>query len=147
MQAMDSTSADPPAATTITGTWMSTREATDPLAAQTIDPREETLRQFVAHGSAVLGFCRAMIFRTGEAEDVVQDTFLKLLVHLEAGGDRANLRAWLFTVAANACRDRVKRSRRWLPWPDHLDKPSMEPADDGRDLRPARHRVPNAQRT
>ena len=116
---------------------MSTREATDP-AAQTIDPREETLRQFVANGPAVLGFCRAMIFRTGEAEDVVQETFLKLLVHLQAGGARANLRAWLFTVAANACRDRVKRSRRWLPWPDHFEMPSMEPADDARDLAPAR---------
>ena len=61
MQAMDSTNADPPAATTITGTWMSTREVTDPLAAQSVDPREETLRQFGAHGAAVLGFCRAMI--------------------------------------------------------------------------------------
>ena len=128
MQAMDSTNADPPAATTITGTWMSTREATDPAAAQRSTRARRRFVNSSPTDAAVLGFCRAMIFRTGEAEDVVQETFLKLLVHLEAGGDRANLRAWLFTVAANACRDRVKRSRRWLPWPEHLDMPSMEPA-------------------
>ena len=129
---------NPPAVTTITGTWMSPRDTADPAVAQSVDPREETLRQFGAHGAAILGFCRAMIARTGEAEDVVQETFLKLLVHLEAGGDRANLRAWLFTVAANACRDRLKRARRWLPWPEHLELPSMDPPDDAPELGPAR---------
>ena len=61
-------------------------------------------------------------------------------IHLEAGGDTANLRGWLFTVAANACRDRMRRRLRWLPWTP-ANEPSVEPAplrdEDGR-LRAAR---------
>ena len=70
----------------------------------------------------------------------MQETFLKLLTHLEAGGHTANLRGWLFTVAANACRDRMRRRLRWLPWTP-ANEPSVDPAplpdEDGR-LRAAR---------
>ena len=57
----------------------------------------------------------------------MQETFLKLLTHLESGGHTANLRGWLFTVAANACRDRMRRRLRWLPW-----TPANEPSVDTR---------------
>jgi RNA polymerase sigma-70 factor (ECF subfamily) len=68
----------------------------------------------------------------------VQETFLKLLQHLEKGGDRSNLRAWLFTVAANACRDRLRWRVRWLPWRAELDARVVEDVDDRLDLRAAR---------
>jgi RNA polymerase sigma-70 factor (ECF subfamily) len=55
-----------------------------------------------------------------DAEDVVQETFLKLLRHLGADGSTENIRGWLFTVAAHALRDRQRRRSRWMPWsPDH----------------------------
>lgn len=37
--------------------------------------------------------------------EVVQETFLKLHEHLLAGGDRTNLRAWLYRVAHNLARN------------------------------------------
>lgn len=37
--------------------------------------------------------------------EVVQDTFLKLHEHLLTGGDRTNLRAWLYRVAHNLARN------------------------------------------
>jgi hypothetical protein len=49
-----------------------------------------------------------------DAEDVLQETFMKLLRHLEAGGDTANLRGWLFTVAA-APRGIASAASRWIP--------------------------------
>jgi RNA polymerase sigma factor (sigma-70 family) len=73
-----------------------------------------------------------------EAEDVVQEVFLRLLQHLHAGGDRTNLRAWLFEVAANCCRDRLRRRRRWLPWRPDLDRRTAPPDSEARDLRLAR---------
>jgi RNA polymerase sigma-70 factor (ECF subfamily) len=40
------------------------------------------------------------------ARDIVQESFLKLHEHLLAGGDRANLRAWLYRVVHNSARNR-----------------------------------------
>ena len=73
-----------------------------------------------------------------EAEDVVQETFLKLLQHLRGRGDRANLKSWLFTVAANACRDRLRARRRWLPWRAELDRRAAPAPDEAPDRRLAR---------
>jgi RNA polymerase sigma-70 factor (ECF subfamily) len=39
------------------------------------------------------------------AQEIVQDTFLKLHEHLLADGDRRNLRAWLYRVAHNMARN------------------------------------------
>jgi len=38
-------------------------------------------------------------------EEILQETFLKLHQHLLAGGDRSNLRAWLYRVAHNLARN------------------------------------------
>lgn len=78
---------------------------------------------FQAHGGAVYRFAAVLVRHHQDAEDVVQETFLKLLRHLEAQGDTTNLRGWLFTVAAHAARDRQRRRMRWIPW---------RPAHDGR---------------
>jgi RNA polymerase sigma-70 factor, ECF subfamily len=40
------------------------------------------------------------------ARDVVHDAFLKLHEHLIGGGDRSNLRAWLYRVAHNQAQNR-----------------------------------------
>ena len=102
------------------------------------DPAADTLRLFQEHGPALYRFCRVTLGRTDEADDVVQETFLKLLQHLEKAGDRSNLRAWLFTVAANACRDRLRWRVRWLPWRAELDVRIVEAVDDRPELRAAR---------
>src|SRR5437762_4238064 len=38
-------------------------------------------------------------------QEIVQESFLKLHEHLLAGGDRSNLRAWLYRVAHNLARN------------------------------------------
>ena len=91
--------------------------------------QHDVLRLFEAHGSALYRFARFTLGADEEAEDVVQESFLKLLEHLQAGRDRANLRAWLFAVAANACRDRLRSRRRWLPWQAERDRRSVQPHD------------------
>jgi len=42
---------------------------------------------------------------TETSQEIVQDTFLKLHEHLLRGGDRGNLRAWLYKVAHNLSRN------------------------------------------
>jgi RNA polymerase sigma-70 factor, ECF subfamily len=117
--------------TTITGTWMKALEPTGAAEVTPVDPQAEAMRLFSAHGLALYRFCRSTLGHASDAEDIVQDTFLKLLQHLRAGGDRSNLRAWLFAVAANACRDRQRWRVRWLPWRAELDARVVEsPGED-----------------
>ena len=96
---------------------------------------EAARAQFEAHGAAVYRFAVVLVRHHQDAEDVVQETFLKLLRHLDAGGDRGNLRGWLFTVAANAARDRQRRRRRWVAWlpvHDAQVSPPVLADEDGR---------------
>ena len=100
------------------------------------DPQDETLGLFQEHGTALYRFSRSVLHDTGDAEDVVQETFLKLLHHLQHGGDRRNLKSWLFTVAANACRDRTRWRVRWLPWSAESDTRAVEPVETEVRLKP-----------
>ena len=96
---------------------------------------DRTRELFREHGTAIYRFAVALLRHSQDAEDVVQETFLKLLQHLEGGGDTANLRGWLFTVAANAARDRQRKRMRWTPWSSDHDR-AVEPPpladEDGR---------------
>ena len=106
---------------------------------------------FQEHGTAVYRFAVVLVRNRQDAEDVVQETFLKLLSHLNAGGDASNLRGWLFTVAAHAARDRQRRRGRWVSWlPAHDAQvpPPMLPDEDGRlkNARDALQRLPERDR-
>ena len=106
---------------------------------------------FQEHGAAVYRFAVVLLRQHQDAEDVVQETFLKLLRHLDAGGEATNLRGWLFTVAAHAARDRQRRRTRWVPWlPAHDAQvpPPVLPDEDGRlkSARAALRRLPGRDR-
>jgi RNA polymerase sigma-70 factor (ECF subfamily) len=99
------------------------------------DTRQSVLALFEEHGAAVYRFALAVLRHREDAEDVVQDTFVKLLDHARADGDDSNLRGWLFTVAANGCRDRLRRRWRWIPWTPANDtavRPAPLHDEDGR---------------
>jgi RNA polymerase sigma-70 factor (ECF subfamily) len=90
---------------------------------------------FEAHGAAIYRFAAVLLRHRQDAEDCVQETFLKLLRHLETSGDVSNIRGWLFTVAAHAARDRQRRRLRWIPWLPAHDvqvEPAPLPDEDGR---------------
>ena len=60
------------------------------------------------------------------AEDVIQETFLRLYRHLLAGRPEENLRAWIFRVAHNLAADLHKSDRRTVVDSDSLQEPGME---------------------
>lgn len=60
---------------------------------------------------ALLRYVRRSTGSRTDAEEIVQDTFLKLHCQLTGGAELANVRAWLFRVATNAARD-LERKRR-----------------------------------
>jgi len=101
----------------------------------TNDGLMEARELFEAHGAAIYRFTAVLLRHPQDAEDCVQETFLKLVRHLSAGGDATNIRAWLFAVAANAARDRLRGRGRWIPWLPAHDRevpPAPLPDEDGR---------------
>jgi RNA polymerase sigma-70 factor (ECF subfamily) len=116
---------------------MSSRRADVEAPPAARDPELEVLDQYVAHAHALYRFCRFTLASNDDAEDVVQDTFLRLIEHVRRGGDRSNLAGWLFTVAANGCRDRMRSRRRWLPWEPRLEERPAPAAEEPPDRRAA----------
>jgi RNA polymerase sigma-70 factor (ECF subfamily) len=68
---------------------------------------------FRRHVDDVLGLATRLLGRTGEADDVVQDTFAAALTKLDRLDDPAQLRPWLRGIAVHRVRRRL-RARRWL---------------------------------
>jgi RNA polymerase sigma-70 factor (ECF subfamily) len=62
-----------------------------------------------AYGRRVYAVAFAIVQDVAEAEDIVQETFLK--VHQRRTGDADSFTAWLMTVARNAARDRLRRRK------------------------------------
>jgi RNA polymerase sigma-70 factor (ECF subfamily) len=60
---------------------------------------------------ALLRYARRLTGSRTDAEEIVQDAFLKLHCELSAGTELTNVRAWLFRVATNAARDRERERR------------------------------------
>jgi RNA polymerase sigma-70 factor (ECF subfamily) len=105
--------------------------------------RRKVLALFDEHGSAVYRFALVLLRHHQDAEDVVQETFVKLLEHLSTGvpgHSDSNVRGWLFTVAAHACTDRLRRRSRWMPWTPLNDAAVAPPAlhDEDGQLRAVR---------
>jgi RNA polymerase sigma-70 factor (TIGR02960 family) len=89
--------------------------------------------------------CYRMLGSFDEAEDMVQETFLRAWRGLDrfaaagAAGDGAdgaaagggNFRAWLYRIATNACLDALRKSKRQVPsLASHADVPWLQPYPD-----------------
>ena len=64
--------------------------------------------------------CYRLLGSFDEAEDLVQETFLRAWRKREQYAGRASLRAWLYKIATNACLDFLDRTPRTVP---ELDLP------------------------
>jgi RNA polymerase sigma-70 factor (ECF subfamily) len=78
--------------------------------------------------------CYRMLGSYDEAEDLVQETFLRAWRAFDEFEGRSSVRAWLYRIATNACID-VRRPRRVLPY-------QLEPASFPATAVPPREDVP-----
>lgn len=61
---------------------------------------------------AVVNFVSRFLGRRDVASDLAQEVFIKVIRSIGSYDDRASLRTWIFTIAANVCRDELRRVKR-----------------------------------
>jgi len=64
--------------------------------------------------SPLYGYLRRMLGNGTDAEDAFQDAFLRVYQHRARYRPGAPFRPWLYQIATNLCRDRLRRRRRHL---------------------------------
>jgi RNA polymerase sigma-70 factor (ECF subfamily) len=115
----------------------------------------ELEQRFEQHRSELVAYCYRMLGSPFEAEDAVQDTFIRAWRGFDRFEGRAQIRSWLYRIATNVCLDMLSgRERRarpmdlgpsrepvaanlnelpevtWIePVPDSLLAPQADPAD------------------
>ena len=84
-------------------------------------------RRLEQHRSELTGYCYRMLGSPFDAEDAVQDTFLRAWRGFDRFEGRAAFRSWLYRIATNVCLDMLSgRNRRARP----MDfGPAQEPVE------------------
>jgi RNA polymerase sigma-70 factor (ECF subfamily) len=117
--------------------------------------QEELGRALDQHRADLVAYCYRMLASPFEAEDAVQETFLRAVRNIESFEGRSAIKTWLHRIATNVCLDMLRsRQRRlrpmdlgparepiisnlnvptevtWLePIPDRLVAPQPDPSD------------------
>ncbi len=85
---------------------------------------------------AVYAFCVKMLLNKELAQDVVQDTFLRIYENRERLIKTESFKAWLFTIARNQCLNQLRRNNWHIPMdpdmlqPRHLQSGRSTPIAD-----------------
>ena len=105
-------------------------------------PDRDPERLVRAYADLVLRVCYTYLRSTADAEDVCQDTLVKLLLREEPFRDPGHERAWVVRVAVNACKN-LLRDRGAHPEADlaAVPEPTASPAPGESELRQRDDRV------
>lgn len=79
---------------------------------------------FRRHHARVHALCVRLTGDARTADDLVQETFLRVLRYARGFNARARFSTWLYRIARNACLDHLKREQRAQAAHERLDPPS-----------------------
>jgi RNA polymerase sigma-70 factor (ECF subfamily) len=97
--------------------------------------------QLETHRAALTGYCYRMLGSAFEAEDAVQETFIRAWRAYDRFEGRAQLRSWLFRIATNVCLSMLEAPQRRarpmdLEGPSSADRPLPPPLPENAWIEP-----------
>lgn len=109
----------------------------DRLMSDYVGGDEDALRILVERWERpVFAFLVRMLGSPEEAEDLCQDTFMRLIGAADRYRPEGKFQSWLFRIAGNQARSRLRRRKilRWLPLTDDYDNAPARGRDALADL-------------
>ena len=92
--------------------------------------REPFEAVMTAHHAEIYRYLRRLTFRSAEAEDLSQETFLRAFRAYRALPPDANVRAWLFAIATNLFRNSLRAAKRRRAAYDTVKGRARDDGDD-----------------
>jgi RNA polymerase sigma-70 factor (ECF subfamily) len=74
---------------------------------------DELTTQFVTIQGELKSFLLRVTASAQDAEDIVQETYLKAYAKIDTFRGESSLKTWLFSIASNLARDLLKSKKRW----------------------------------
>lgn len=89
---------------------------------------EEAYRELVdIYGNKLLRTCFLMIKDEKEAEDIVQETFIKIFKYIKGFKGNSSLYSWIYKIAKNIVRDRYRNKAMTITYEDYnISKEDIE---------------------
>ena len=81
---------------------------------QTLKLEERITQMYVELHEPVYRYLLCLSVPPAEADEIVQETFLRLYRHVHGGGRESNLRGWVFRVAHNMSINEFKSRKRFV---------------------------------
>ena len=98
------------------------------------------------YASAVMAVCLANTRNLHDAEDIMQDVFLKAVSNFDSLRDHTRVRAWLLQIARRTCIDRRRRRVITATLPDDYPAPSVSGSPAVERLHAAMSQLPHEYR-
>ncbi|MBT9333107.1 RNA polymerase sigma factor [Paracidobacterium acidisoli] len=111
------------------------QNAASQMAGLSLSERKDSVTQrqilelYDAYNLSLYSYLRSLGVSADKAEDVIQETFLRLVHHLRDDREQENLRAWLYQVAHNLAMDIHRASNRSFSNTDWGEAIADEPVD------------------
>lgn len=74
--------------------------------------REALAELFLRYQQPILSFAHRMVRDVNAADSVTQDVFVRVLRHADKFDPKQKVRPWIYTIAANLCRDYLSKQGR-----------------------------------
>ncbi len=79
-------------------------------------------------GGRLQAYVQRLGVPSAEAEDVVQETFIRMARTTARHAGRSSVATWIFAIGRNVARDHVRRGRSWVPI-EMTDEPAAQVAE------------------
>jgi len=73
------------------------------------------------YGNRLLKTCCLILKDEKDAEDIVQDTFLKVFKHINSFMENSSIYTWLYRIALNLCKDKLKSRKDFIIYEDTME--------------------------